>query len=229
MLDSLAWLGLESKDLDRARTFYAEHLDLAVREATGSSIAFAAGDVDFVVRRPTDVPRGGVHTHYAFSIPTEEYDDWWDRLDGRFDLEEHRFGSVRSLYLYDPDGHCVELGQRDVAGPGIDGIFEIVLEVADLERATAFYRDLGFSVMDRGDDRRRVRLSGPVALELWEPQVGLANARGGVHVDVGFTTSDPDAAVDAVAERVQSVESVDGGRRFRDPDGHVVTLRGPES
>ncbi|MEF8757730.1 MAG: VOC family protein [Halobacteriales archaeon] len=229
MLDSLAWLGLESKELDRARTFYAEHLDLPVREATGSSIAFAAGDVDFVVRRPTAVPRGGVHTHFAFSIPKGEYDDWWDRLDDRFDLEEHRFGSVRSLYLYDPDGHCVELGQRNVDGPGIAGIFEIVLEVTDLERAEAFYRDLGFSVMDRGDDRRRVRLSGPVALELWEPHLGLANARGGVHVDVGFTTADPDAAIEAVADRVQSVASVEGGRRFRDPDGHVVTLRQSES
>ncbi|MFW5937688.1 MAG: VOC family protein [Halanaeroarchaeum sp.] len=228
MLDSLVWLALETKDLDRARTFYADHLDLRVRAATDSTLQFAAGDVDFVVRRPTAVPRGGVHTHFAFSIPADEYDDWWDRLDGEFDLEEHRFGNVRSLYLYDPDGHCVELGQRDVAGPGIDGIFEIVLEVADLDRAERFYRDLGLSVMDRGNSRRRVRLTGPVDLELWEPQLGLADARGGVHVDVGFTSPDPDAAVEAVADRVQSVESIDEGRRFRDPDGHVVTLRRSE-
>ena len=225
MLDSLAWLALETKDLDRARTFYADRLDLQVRAATDSALRFAAGDVDFVVRRPTAVPRGGVHTHFAFSIPAGEYDDWWNRLDADFDLEEHRFGSIRSLYLYDPDGHCVELGQRDVDGPGIDGIFEIVLEVADLDRAEAFYRDLGLSVMDRGDGRRRVRLTGPVDLELWEPQLGIADARGGVHVDVGFTSPDPDAAVDAVADRVQSVATIDDGRRFRDPDGHVVTLR----
>jgi catechol 2,3-dioxygenase-like lactoylglutathione lyase family enzyme len=228
MLDSLAWLALETKDLDRARTFYADHLDLQVRAVTDSALRFAAGDVDFVVRRPTAVPRGGVHTHFAFSIPAGEYDDWWNRLDADFDMEEHRFGSVRSLYLYDPDGHCVELGQRDVAGPGIDGIFEIVLEVADLDRAEAFYRDLGLSVMDRGDGRRRVRLTGPVDLELWEPQLGIADARGGVHVDVGFTSPDPDAAVDAVADRVQSVATVENGRRFRDPDGHVVTVHRSE-
>jgi catechol 2,3-dioxygenase-like lactoylglutathione lyase family enzyme len=228
MLDSLAWLALEAKDLDRARSFYEDHLDLPVRDATASAIAFAAGDVDFVIRRPTAVPRGGVHTHFAFSVPAAEYEDWWDRLEGRFDLEEHRFGNVRSLYLYDPDGHCVELGQREVSGPGIDGIFEIVLEVADLERAETFYRDLGLSVMDRGDDRRRVRLTGPVDLELWEPQLGIADARGGVHVDVGFTSADPEAALEAVADRVQSSETIEGGRRFRDPDGHVVTLQRSE-
>jgi catechol-2,3-dioxygenase len=224
MLESLAWLALETKALDQARSFYVDHLDLTVREAHDSSIAFAAGDVDFVLRRPTSVPRGGVHTHFAFSIPAGEYEDWWERLDERFDLHEHRFGSVRSLYLYDPDGHCVELGQRDVDGPGIDGIFEIVLEVADLDRAERFYRDLGLDVMDRGDGRRRVRLTGPVDLELWEPQLGIADARGGVHVDVGFTTADPDAAVDAVEDRVRAIESVTDGKRVRDPDGHVVTF-----
>jgi catechol-2,3-dioxygenase len=224
MLDSLAWLALETKALDRARAFYAETLDLPVRETTNAAIRFAAGDVDLVVRRPTAVPRGGVHTHFAFAVPADEYEAWWDRLDGRFELEEHRFGSMRSLFLYDPDGNCVELGQRDVAGPGIGGIFEIVLEVADLDRAERFYRDLGFSVMDRGDGRRRVRLTGPVDLELWEPQLGIADARGGVHVDVGITSPDPAAAVEAVADRTRSVDSVDDGRRVRDPDGHVMTL-----
>jgi len=131
-------------------------------------------------------PAGGLHTHFAFSIPAAEYDDWWDRLDDNYDLKEARFGPSRSLYLYDPDGNCVELGQQDVTGPGIDGIFEVVLEVADLERAQAFYEDLGFETVDEGDDRKRVRLHGPMALELWEPHLGIADARGGVHVDLGF-------------------------------------------
>ena len=37
-------------------------------------------------------------------------------------------------------------------------------------------------------------------LELGEPQLGLADARGGVHADLGFETADPAAAADAIDE-----------------------------
>jgi hypothetical protein len=60
-------------------------------------------------------------------------------------------------------------------------------------------------------------------LELWEPQLGIADARGGVHVDAGFATSDPAAAAEAVAPGAP-VEAVDGGVRVRDADGHVLTF-----
>jgi hypothetical protein len=61
-------------------------------------------------------------------------------------------------------------------------------------------------------------------LELWEPQLGLANARGGVHVDLGVETADPTAAAEAVAAWTTARESVDGGVRVRDGDGHWVTF-----
>ncbi|WP_049927711.1 VOC family protein [Halopiger goleimassiliensis] len=226
MLTGLSWLALEVKYLERARSFYADALELTVRDRREDELVFAAGETDLVCRRPTGVPRGGLHTHYAFSIPAEEYDDWWNRLEEDHDLEEAKFGSSRSLYLYDPDGNCVELGQRDVAGPGIDGVFEVVLEVEDLDRATSFYADLGFETVDEGENRRRVRMAGPMALELWEPHLGLADARGGVHVDLGFETSEPTAALEAVSDRVATVDRVgDEEVVVRDPDGHVLTFR----
>ncbi|APW97901.1 fosmidomycin resistance protein [Halobiforma lacisalsi AJ5] len=228
MLTRLAWLALEAKYLEPARAFYAETLEMSVRADRDepSELALAAGDTDLVLRRPSGVPRGGLHTHFALSIPADEYDDWWDRLEEQgYDLEEAQFGPAKSLYLYDPDGNCVELGQRDVAGPGIDGLFEVVLEVEDLERAEAFYTQLGFETVDAGDDRTRVRMDGPMALELWEPHLGLADARGGVHVDLGFETSEPTAALEAVADRVGRVDEVDDERVvLRDPDGHVLTF-----
>ncbi|MCT9097045.1 VOC family protein [Haloarchaeobius sp. HME9146] len=224
MLSTLRWLALEVKYLGSAMEFYGETLGMAERRRDESEVAYAAGDTDLVLRRPSSVPRGGVHTHYAFSIPADEYDDWWDRLADEYDLDEHVFGEARSLYLYDPDGNCVELGQTNVAGPGIDGIFEVVLEVADLHRAESFYRALGFDVVDRGENRTRIRLQGPMALELWEPHLGLADARGGLHVDLGFD-GDPDAVVDAVGETARSVEGLDdGGVRILDPDGHYLTV-----
>ncbi|MFD1562754.1 VOC family protein [Haloarchaeobius amylolyticus] len=228
MLTGLAWLALEVKYLEPARAFYEETLGLPIRERGDDELVAAAGETDLVLRRPSGLPRGGLHTHYAFSIPESEYDDWWDRLSESYDLEEARFGPARSLYLYDPDGNCVELGQQDVGGPGIDGIFEVVLEVEDLERAMAFYEALGFETVDEGDDRTRVRLHGPMALELWEPHLGIADARGGVHVDLGFETDDPTAALAAVRDRIGSLErETDDEIVVRDPDGHFLTFIGP--
>ena len=241
MLTELRWLALEAKYLDRAQSFYESFLDLDVRREREGEVALAAGDTDLILRRPTAVPRGGVHTHYAFSTPPDAYDGWWDRLSESFDLVEHQFGDARSLYFYDVEGNCVEIGQRTTAkesrdgggatadegqaGDGITGVFEVVFEVADLERAESFYRDLGMELMGRGDDRKRVRLTaGPFDFELWEPQLGLADGRGGVHVDVGLAIEDPSAAVDAVEDRARSVIELDEGVRIEDPDGHQLTL-----
>ncbi|MEF8774586.1 MAG: VOC family protein, partial [Halobacteriales archaeon] len=187
-------------------------------------LVYAAGDQQLRLRRPSTVPRGGLHTHFALSTPDDRYGAWWDRLSEDFDLVEHRFGDSRSLYLYDPDGNCLEIGQAGGEGAELTRIFEVVLEVEDLEVAEAFYADLGFDPVDRGDGRRRVRLAGPMALELWEPQLGIADARGGVHVDLGFA-GDARAAVEAVGDRAPDVVDREEGVRIRDPDGHWLTVR----
>ena len=225
MLGSCAWLALEVRDREPVAAFYRERLDLPVIETTATETVLDAGTSTVILRRPDAVPRGGLHTHYAFSIPAATYDNWRDRLGDSFDLTEMDFGGARSLYLDDPAGNCVELGQRDVSGPGIDGIFELVLEVTDLERAADLYTTLGFEVVDRGEERRRVRLTtGDLDLELWEPQVGIADGRGGVHVDWGLRVGDAAAVIDRVRDRVQLIEAVDDGVRILDPDGHYLTL-----
>jgi len=224
MLSGLRWLALEVWFLDRAREFYAEHLDLPVRRADDHEVVLDTGGAALVLRAPGPVPRGGVHVHYALATTRAHYGEYFAALSATLDVSEVDFGGARSLYFYDPDDHCVELGERAAGDDPVDGFFEVVLEVEDLARAESFYRDLGFSVVDRGETRRRVRLTGPVDLELWEPQRGLADARGGVHVDLGFTSPDPEAAVRAVADRVCSVETLDDGRRVRDPNGHYLTF-----
>lgn len=236
MLGPLAHLALEAKYLDPAAAFYREHLELPVVEETERAVAFDVGGPRLVVRAPGGVPRGGLHTHFA--LATGDYDAWYERLAGSFDLEQHRFGDSRSLYLYDTEGNCVEVGERG-DGPGITGLFEVVLEVEELSRAESFYTALGFEPVDRGSDRRRVRLRGPMDLELWEPQLGIADARGGVHVHLGFAVADPATAADAfddwTAERVTHGEgtSVVGGHvdppgvSVRDPDGHWLTFHEP--
>ena len=251
MLTGLHRLGLEVKDLDATRAFYEERLGLAPAkrpDSSESSVAYVVGaDTEATMlcfRRPTDTPRGGVHTHYAFSTTPRAYARWLHHLSD-LDPVEFSFGAADSLYVYDPAGHCVEIGSFDTGGdaeraspglggdpdstdsgavPPLSGVFEVVLEVTDLPTAVDRYRRLGFEVVDRGEKRRRVRLSGPVDLELWEPHLGIADARGGLHVDLAFATPDPDAAVEAGAPWPGAVASVPDGRRVVDDDGHVLTF-----
>lgn len=234
MLETLRWLALEVKYLDRARAVYVDRLGLPVRRRTadGIDLAIERGSVDLRLRTPGSTPRGGLHTHFALATPRDAYLAWWERLSAYYTLEEHRFDDSRSLYFHDPDDHCVEIGQiddrsEDGGEPTVTGIFEVALEVLDLERATAFYRRLGFETVDRGEDRRRVRLAGPVALELWEPQLGLADARAGVHVSMGFDAPAPTAIATAVRDVACDVGRMDGedGVRITDPDGHVLVIR----
>jgi catechol 2,3-dioxygenase-like lactoylglutathione lyase family enzyme len=266
MLTGVHRLGLEVKDLDAARAFYEDRLGFVAdaepdsesrsrvaysvgsRERGGSTAA-GTGPTRLVLRRPTDTPRGGVHTHYAFSTTPGAYERWWQRL-ADLDPVEFSFGATDSLYAYDPAGHCVEIGGFDREGgqsgdrdgdapadgadadavPPLSDLFEVVLEVTDLPAAEARYRRLGFEVVDRGETRRRVRLSGPVDLELWEPQLGIADARGGLHVDLAFVTDDPESAVEAGGPWSGDVASVPGGLRVVDDDAHVLTfLRADDS
>jgi catechol 2,3-dioxygenase-like lactoylglutathione lyase family enzyme len=117
--------------------------------------------------------------------------------------------------------------------PRVTGISELVLEVADLEAARRFYRDvLGFEETLYGagrDDRYWYLVGDSARLGLWTPQVGLAGGRGGVHVHFAFNV--PDAEIDRLLERLRgNGPQVEGpvqlgpGRALyvTDPDGNVV-------
>ena len=227
MLDTPEWLTLEVKDPDRLTAFYDAFLELDIVEERDEETVLGAGETELRLRAPGPVPRGGLHTHYALTVPTREYGDWYDRLDERFDLVEHSFGDARSLYFYDPEGNCVELGERplDADRSGVTGLFELVLEVEHLAGAVNFYERLGFEVVDDDREEGRVRLTtGEFDLELWSPRLGLADARGGVHVDFGVAAEDPSSIAREVADDALAVTSVEEGVRIRDPDGHYVTL-----
>ncbi|WP_318570001.1 VOC family protein [Salinigranum marinum] len=225
MLSTLTHLALEVKHLDRARSFYTEHLGLEPTAQSETEVVFRTGETAVVLRRPSGVPRGGLHVHYAFATGADAYETWEARLSS-LPTVAFDFGGSRSLYVDDPDDHCVEVGTvADASTDDLVGVFEVVLEVEDLPAAVERYRALGFEVVDRGDDRRRVRLRGPVDLELWEPQLGIADARGGVHVDLGFVADDPTGAARAVAPDADP-EPVEHGVRVREADGHVLTFVG---
>jgi len=226
------WLALEVKYTDPIVEFYRDHLDVTATRTDDRETALdVGGGAELRLRRPDGIPRGGLHTHYALACPADAYDDWWGRLEASFDLQEVDFGGMTSLYFYDPEGNCVEIASaaeaRGDSGPSLEGIFEVVFEVENLSAAEAFYTDLGFEVVSRGDERKRTRLTtGAFDVELWEPHLGLAEARGGVHVDVGFEVEDPAATADAVADRTTRRGDAEEGVRVRDPDGHYLTFVG---
>ena len=115
----------------------------------------------------------------------------------------------------------------------VSGISELVLEVADLESARRFYRDvLGFEETlygERAEGRYWYLVGETARLGLWTEQVGLAGGRGGAHVHFAFNV--PDGDVDVLKARIEgSGTAVEGpiqlgpGRAIyvTDPDGNVV-------
>jgi len=119
--------------------------------------------------------------------------------------------------------------------PPVSGISELVLEVADLDRAREFYRDLlGLeeTLYGEGREGRFWYLIGDTArLGLWTPQEGLAGGRGGAHVH--FALQVPREALDGILERLREcgaeVEGplqlgADRAIYLTDPDGNVVEL-----
>lgn len=121
-------------------------------------------------------------------------------------------------------------------GIPVTGVSELVLEVVDLDASERFYAGvLGLPVVERWQQREAVWVMAGdrTRIGLWRPQVGLARARGGVHVH--FAMHLPEEAYDAAVARLRahglSVE--EHGFRTRpesravyamDPDGNLVEL-----
>jgi catechol-2,3-dioxygenase len=132
-----------------------------------------------------------------------------------------------------------ERSSEEQTMPPAIGLFEMVLEVADLAAAEHFYREvIGLPVVERWTDGRPavwLALGREDFLGLWPPQTGGAVAihggRGGRHVH--FALRVPMGTLDAITARLESldypVESWDFGNGNRaiyldDPVGNVLEL-----
>jgi catechol 2,3-dioxygenase-like lactoylglutathione lyase family enzyme len=119
----------------------------------------------------------------------------------------------------------------------VTGVSELVLQVADLERAERFYADkLGLPVVERWPHRNAVWvLAGTTRIGLWEQQVGLEGSRGGEHVH--FAMHIPGEEFDALLDALRgqglevpvhefsglgNVERPSRSAYVHDPDGHLV-------
>lgn len=120
------------------------------------------------------------------------------------------------------------------------GLFEMVLEVADLAASERFYREvLGLPLADRWEDERPglfLSLGGESFLGLWPRETGgeraIHQGRGGAHVH--FALRLPLGTLDAAQTRLEALGvAVEAGWEFGhgnraiyldDPDGNVVEL-----
>jgi catechol 2,3-dioxygenase-like lactoylglutathione lyase family enzyme len=121
-------------------------------------------------------------------------------------------------------------------GIPVTGVNELVLEVVDLEAAERFYANvLGLPVVERWPHRGAfwVMAGERTRIGLWQPQLGIADGRGGVHVHYAMHLPEQHFAdaVERLRENGYDPELVsfeDDGRGraayVRDPDGHVVEL-----
>ena len=123
---------------------------------------------------------------------------------------------------------------------GAIGLFEMVLEVADLAAAEKFYVDgIGLKVATRWTDERPatwLSLGGGNFLGLWPIETGGARAihkgRGGEHVHFAIrvpigTLDDQQRRLEGLGYDVESGIDFGGGNRaiyLDDPDGNVVEL-----
>jgi len=128
-----------------------------------------------------------------------------------------------------------EAEEDGMAGDAIpvDGVSELVLEVVDLAAAETFYAGVfGFPVVERWEEGGRIWLmaGSQTRIGLWQPQLGIANGRGGLHVHFAMHIDDDefDGAVERLREHGHDPEIVvfddQRGRSFyvTDPDGNVV-------
>jgi catechol 2,3-dioxygenase-like lactoylglutathione lyase family enzyme len=125
---------------------------------------------------------------------------------------------------------------------GTIGLFEMVLEVADLSRSERFYNEIiGLPIANRWDPSEDGREAtfleiGPHAfLGLWPPETGatgIAGGRGGAHVhfallvEYGTLQAVRDRMIAAGVEITSERDFGSGNHAiyFNDPDGNVIEL-----
>jgi SAM-dependent methyltransferase len=116
-------LVLEVDDLEAAERFYSGVLGLPVVErwSERDAIWVMAGDRTRIgLWRPqvgVAGGRGGEHVHFALQVADDAFDAAVARLReaGLDPYVQDRRRDSRSVYVDDPDGHCVELWTKDVA------------------------------------------------------------------------------------------------------------------
>ena len=116
----------------------------------------------------------------------------------------------------------------------LSGVSAIMLGVRDLQQSLAFYRDkLGLKVKMQ-EAQLALLDAGPITLGLSPGHVRLSPQVNGA-TEIAFRVDNVRAARRALMERgvvfinePRQVTPTDWAAHFRDPDGHLLSIFGPE-
>jgi catechol 2,3-dioxygenase-like lactoylglutathione lyase family enzyme len=117
----------------------------------------------------------------------------------------------------------------------LSGITAIMLGVRNLDQSTAFYQGkLGLKLLMKESDALALLEAGAVRLGLSTGHVRLAPQPAGA-TEVVFQVARIRAAYDAMKQEgmaflsePRQVTNSDWAAHFRDPDGHLLSIFGPE-
>ncbi|MDW5498950.1 VOC family protein [Pseudomonas lundensis] len=114
MLTGLNHITLAVSNVANSLNFYVETLGFTPKAKWAHGAYLSLGELWLCLSVDT-VSVGGDYTHYAFSIPTEEFDVFIERLrsSGVPEWKTNK-SEGKSVYFLDPDGHRLEIHDGDL-------------------------------------------------------------------------------------------------------------------
>jgi len=226
MLTGLDWLALEAKYLEVAGTFYEETFGINVSRARGGRTRLRGGR-----HRSRAPPTGGAPAR-AGSTRT---------LRSRSPRPSTTTGGTASTTTTTSRRRALAPPDRSTCTIPMATASNSVNRTSRGRESTASSRSSSRSRISSArrpstrisDSKRSTRATTESASDStgrWpsssgNPHLGIADARGGVHVDLGFETDEPAAALEAVRNRIGSLERESNENVVvRDPDGHFLTF-----
>lgn len=114
MLTGINHITLAVSNVANSLNFYVETLGFTPKAKWAHGAYLSLGEL-WLCLSVDKVSVGDDYTHYAFSIPTEEFDVFVERLraSGVTEWKTNKSGG-KSVYFLDPDGHRLEIHDGDL-------------------------------------------------------------------------------------------------------------------
>lgn len=114
MLTGLNHITIAVNDISTSFDFYVKTLGLTPKARWASGAYLCQGDLWLCLSADEVSPRQD-YTHYAFSIRSEDFDDFAKKLKLKGIVEwKSNKSEGKSIYLLDPDGHKLEIHDGDL-------------------------------------------------------------------------------------------------------------------
>ena len=250
MQGTLDHVMMRVEDLETSLEWYGEHLDYEEKdryEGDGFTIVYLGPEemgeeeamLELTHNEGADLEMGDAWGHVAVRVPEGELEAHYEQLmeGGVEDYRDPESCGGRYAFVKDPDGHEIELVQRDPEQTTWS-LDHTMIRVEDADEAIGFWtRKFGYEHTGRWEAdsfanyfmKPEGASEGAMAVELTYNYDGrsyeLGDAWGHLCVRVEDLTDDWDQLMVRDAEDYRDPESNDNMYAFtKDPDGHEIEL-----